>query len=297
MTDEVDEIQHALEELYMPSRWVKRQHSDSAVPHHVEVTSRESERVRKDSSGRLGVKYGEKNGDLVDLFNEEGKSGQMMIYISGGYWQELSGSISSYTVEPLVSAGHVVAVVHYDRAPAVTMDCIMLQIDRAAKWLFDYATEKELKVWMSGHSAGSHLIAMLLSSGWFAGLSYKMRSLVRGVVHLSGVFDLLPVIKTSINRALGMTQSQALKYSPLNMIEEVSRYASHVIHLLVVGEDDSPAFHKQTEEYRQQLVSREMVVLSSVVKGEDHFSLVEKLQDDQYSLTKDILRLLDGVYG
>ena len=39
-------------------------------------------------------------------FGEEGREPVMMLYISGGYWQELSGDISSYTVQPLVTAGH-----------------------------------------------------------------------------------------------------------------------------------------------------------------------------------------------
>ncbi len=41
----------------------------------------------------------------------------IFVYFSGGYWQELSGDVSAYPVEPLVKAGVVVAVVDYDRAP------------------------------------------------------------------------------------------------------------------------------------------------------------------------------------
>ena len=55
---------------------------------------------------RLGLKYGPGDGDKVDIFGEEGGEPVMMLYISGGYWQELSGEISAYTVQPLVSAGH-----------------------------------------------------------------------------------------------------------------------------------------------------------------------------------------------
>ena len=58
------------------------------------------------SDKRLGLKYGPGDGDKVDMFGEEGGEPVMMLYISGGYWQELSGEISAYTVQPLVTAGH-----------------------------------------------------------------------------------------------------------------------------------------------------------------------------------------------
>ena len=82
---------------------------------HCEVTSEESRRVRDTlADKRLGLKYGPGDEDKVDLFGEEGREPVMMLYISGGYWQELSGDISAYTVQPLVAAGH--------RCPCVTHD-------------------------------------------------------------------------------------------------------------------------------------------------------------------------------
>lgn len=71
------------------------------------MTSEESRRVRDNlADRRLGLKYGPGDGDKVDLFGEAGSQTVMMLYISGGYWQELSGEISAYTVQPLVTAGH-----------------------------------------------------------------------------------------------------------------------------------------------------------------------------------------------
>ena len=82
---------------------------------HCEVTSEESRRVRDTlADKRLGLKYGPGDEDKVDLFGEKGREPVMMLYISGGYWQELSGDISAYTVQPLVAAGH--------RCPCVTHD-------------------------------------------------------------------------------------------------------------------------------------------------------------------------------
>merc|ERR1719225_113725 len=50
------------------------------------------------SDRRLGVRYGPGPGDTVDMFGEvASSSGSLMVYVSGGYWQELTGDISAYT--------------------------------------------------------------------------------------------------------------------------------------------------------------------------------------------------------
>eukprot|EP00092_Neocalanus_flemingeri_P082997 GFUD01104109.1.p1 GENE.GFUD01104109.1~~GFUD01104109.1.p1 ORF type:complete len:294 (+),score=106.62 GFUD01104109.1:76-957(+) len=283
-----------MEELYMPSKWVIRVPVEQAVPLHVKVTIEESKRVRSNVRGRLGVKYGPETGDVVDMFNEECSSKQVVVYLSGGYWQELSGDISAYTVAPLVSAGHCVAVVNYARAPEQDMGGIVGQVERAGAWLVRYAKERGLSVWLAGHSAGSHLCAMLLSSGWYQGLPHQDRNIVRGVIHLSGVFDLLPILSTSVNFPLKMTRLDAEMFSPLqqgNMDRLVT--AKHLQHWVVVGENDSPAFKEQAEKYVGELEGRGCQVAFTVQPSEDHFSLVERLMEDQYSLTLQVLAFIN----
>ena len=41
----------------------------------------------------------------------------IVVYVTGGYWSELSGELSAYTVGPMYAEGIVTAVLHYDRAP------------------------------------------------------------------------------------------------------------------------------------------------------------------------------------
>jgi len=289
------EIDAELEKLYIPSKWVVRIPVGEAVPQHVKITVEESVRVRNTMAGRLGVKYGSGAGDVVDLFNEDCATKDMMVYLSGGYWQELSGEISAYTVAPLVSAGHCVAVVNYDRAPSQDMAGILGQVERAAAWLVRYARERGLSVWLSGHSAGSHLCAMLLSSGWYEGLPHLDRSIIRGVVHLSGVFNLLPLLKTSINSPLMMNKFDAEQFSPSQQLNlDRLSTAKHLHYLVVVGENDSPAFMQQAEQYVEELRTRGFRVAFTVQEEEDHFSLVERLMDVNYSLTKQILDFMQA---
>ena len=89
------------ERLYMPSKWVVRVAEDQAVPLHVKVVTEESARLKESvEDKRLGVVFGPSEGDRLDICGEEtGRTGKIMVFISGGYWQEMSGEISSFTVQ------------------------------------------------------------------------------------------------------------------------------------------------------------------------------------------------------
>ena len=89
------------ERLYMPSNWVVRVAEDQAVPLHVKVVTQESARLKKSVlDKRLGVVFGSSQGDRLDIYGEEsGRAGKIMVFISGGYWLEMSGEISSFTVQ------------------------------------------------------------------------------------------------------------------------------------------------------------------------------------------------------
>ena len=46
------------------------------------------------------------------------------------------------------------------------------------------------KIFLSGHSAGAHLCAMVFASPWFGNLPNETKSLFAGVFYFAGVYDL-----------------------------------------------------------------------------------------------------------
>ena len=65
-----------------------------------------------------------------------------------------------------------------------------------------------------GHSAGGHLTAEMLARDW-SGFAGVPADLVQRGYAISGVFDLAPLIGTSINEAVGLTSGTARVASPL----------------------------------------------------------------------------------
>jgi arylformamidase len=94
--------------------------ADEVVTEHVRFVTEESSRIRTGSiPARLGVPYGDSDRERVDIFGTDlPDDSPIFVYISGGYWQMMSGEISAYVVEPMYEANIVTVVVDYARAPA-----------------------------------------------------------------------------------------------------------------------------------------------------------------------------------
>lgn len=82
----------------------------------------------------------------ADLNFIEFSDAPIFIYIHGGYWQEpIDKSISAYTVQPFVDAGHKVIVLDYDLCPNITLEQLVNQIQRAGIFIVNYATSMGTK--------------------------------------------------------------------------------------------------------------------------------------------------------
>src|SRR3546814_2319497 len=93
-------------------------------------------------------------------------SSDLHMFIHGGYWRSRDKREYSFLAKPLVEAGAAVAIVNYDLCPAVTLDEVVRQLRAACCWLYDHAADygrDPERLHVSGHSAGSHLTAMMLA--------------------------------------------------------------------------------------------------------------------------------------
>jgi arylformamidase len=88
---------------------------------------------------------------------------------------------------------------------------------------------------VSGHSAGGHLTACLMAR------PEALRFPVRAAMPISGLFDLEPLVPTSINTALSMDEDEARKLSPIAWPTP-----SHGHLIAVVGEAESSEFLRQS---------------------------------------------------
>ncbi len=102
----------------------------------------------------------------------------------------------------------------YDLCPQVPMAAIVEQTRQAILHLWRKTGRRVIPF---GHSAGGHLTALALAVNWKAFDPKAPGDLTPGGLAISGLFDLRPLVGTSINTALGLTETEAWRLSPWPM--------------------------------------------------------------------------------
>jgi arylformamidase len=190
----------------------------------------------------LGLAYGPGERERLDLFRPEAGPGwPLALFIHGGYWQALDRSFCSHMARGLLAHGVAVAIPSYDLCPAVPLARIVVQMQAAAAFLFRRHHRRILAI---GHSAGGHLAAMLMATQWPALDATLPPDLVPAGLPISGVFELEPLLPTSIATPLGLTPTEARRLSPRHLPPP----AGAVLHA-VAGGAESGEFLRQTRDF------------------------------------------------
>ncbi|XP_068220095.1 kynurenine formamidase [Palaemon carinicauda] len=290
-----------LEKEYSPSKWSKRLGPDDIIPAHVKLANDLSEAARKEVPNRLNLSYGSGEKMVLDVFGEDlpGES-HVLIYVHGGYWQELSKQLSEYVVQPLYRSKIVVVVVEYELAPKGTVASIVEEVQGAILWTCNFAQARGSRgVVLCGHSAGGHLITQGLSAtekgSSTANDFAKYKDLIKGCIPISGVFDLRPLVNTYVNNPLNLTESSAWELSPFAKMSEITRDWPKLKLLVAVGDQESPEFQRQSKEYYQSCLKAGLKAEYILVNSADHFNIVEDLALDEFSLTKKIIEFIQNI--
>ena len=213
------------------------------------------------------------------------------MYIHGGYWQANTKKSSSFVARPLVAAGGHVAVVEYGLCPDVTIDEIVRQCREALAWLYRnvarYGGDPD-RITVSGHSCGGQLVGMAMATDWARFGDDLPADLVKGGVSVSGLFELAPLLDTSINDKVGMDAEAAQRNSPA-FLDPATAAAPLA---LIVGEMESEEFHRQSRDFAVIWGAMGVPVEVTVSPGRDHFTIITGMDDPADPATQAILRQL-----
>jgi arylformamidase len=227
------------------------------------------------------IRYGPAARNSIDLFPGH-HEGPIVVFIHGGYWQSLDGSFFSHCARGLNAHGIAVAVPTYDLCPDVTVDDIIGQMRMALRelaWL-------GRPLLLSGHSAGGHLAACLLATDWQALDPSLPKQLVVAAYTISGLFDLVPLVKTSINKALRLDQITARAASPLFW-----KQPAHGSLDAVVGENESAEYFRQSKTIVEQWSRGGIPTRFGTVPDANHFTAIAPLADPDSAMVARLTQL------
>jgi len=225
----------------------------------------------------LDLGYGPGARHALDLFwPGRARNVPLAVFLHGGYWQMNDRTMFSHLAKGLLAHGVAVALPSYDLCPAVTLAALVEQVRDATAFL---ARRHGQKMLATGHSAGGHLAAMLLATDWAArGLPADT---VKAALPISGLFDLPPLLETTVNTALGLDEAEARRLSPLFYPPP-----GLPIHAVVGGTEGI--------EYTRQArsIAEAWGGTWEAVAGHNHFTIVAPLTDPESALVKRAVGML-----
>jgi arylformamidase len=257
------------------------------VPEHPEILAgwaRDAAAFRASQpKAQLGLRYGDTTRQYLDIFPAAEADAPLALFIHGGYWRAMDPSMHSHVAAGPLSRGVTVAVAGYDLAPQVTIAQIIDQM-RAACLTLWRSHKKRFAVY--GHSAGGHLAACMTATNWTLLDKDAPADLVPSAYAISGVFDLTPLIPTSMNADYRLDDAAARTVSPFYW--PVPR--GHTLDC-VVGALESAEFIRQSRAMADEWAAGEARTHYAEIPGANHFTVIAPLADPASAMTARVTEL------
>lgn len=223
----------------------------------------------------LDLPYGDHARERLDVRPVDAPRGTVL-YLHAGYWQSRDKAQFRFLAPVFNALGWDMALANYPLCPEVGVPRTVESAVQALRQLAHHQLRqgRHGPVVLCGHSAGAHLaveLALRLAAGR---LEIPVR--LAGVVAISGVFDLRPLLHTTLNDKLQLDAAQALACSPC-----LRPQPRAVPALFLVGETETAAFHAQSQDMARAWRAQGNQAQCESVAGADHFSVLQHLADPQ----------------
>jgi len=248
------------------------------VPDHPAVMARwrETAGAARAATPPQQIAYGPGPREVMDLF-EAGPDAPVAVFLHGGYWQALDKDWFSGLAPALAAHGVSLAIPSYDLCPDVRLGVILRQVRTAVEAVRARTGTRPV---VFGHSAGGHMAACMLSEGRAA-----------AAVAISGVFDLAPLIPTSLNEALKLDAAEAAALSPIHWPVPNGSTPGGTVLDCVVGGDESPEFLRQSRMMAELWGAKGVDTRYEALPGLNHFTVLDPLFDADSALVKRVADL------
>ena len=177
-----------------------------------------------------------------------------LLYVHGGYWQELSARQSLFSANDAVKHGLGFASIGYTLAPDISLRAICDEVVAACKAFRQ--TFPATEIILAGSSAGAHLCAWVL---------HHEPQCIDQVILLSGIYDLRPLVDTYINEKVGLSRNEAALLSPVLLPRPLFDHSKLVV---AVAEHDTLTFRDQADRY-----AAHVNVTCTHISNRNHFDL------------------------
>lgn len=265
------------------------------VPEHARIHAAfeaQGDAVLADFDTRLDVSYGPSAEETLDIYLPKGGPTEGMpvnVFLHGGYWYSRHKNDFRFLARGMVPSGAALVVVNYALVPRVNLDEVVRQCRAAVAWTYRNATTfgaDPERIYVSGHSAGGHLVAMMMTTGWPAFADGLAANVIKGGAALSGIYDLTPIPLGYMRDTLQFTPEQVARNSPMTLTP-----ATKAPLIVGVGGGESEEFLRQSLEFAEKWgapggIECWMITLDGI----NHFTILGEFADPKSVLTQAVLK-------
>lgn len=262
-----------------------------AFPHfarHGAARAPLNEQVRRDLKSHLDVRYGGHKLHTLDIFPAVSANGKspVHIFLHGGYWRAQDKQNFSFVAGALVPLGITTVVANYELCPESTLDGVVDSALAAFEWtcrnIGGYGGNPA-SISLSGHSAGAHLAAEIMSTNWASrGVD---ASVLHGVTLISGIFDPLPTMSTTVNEQVRLSDEIARRHD----VERRTPLVRCPV-ALIAGAEEPEQWIDQSFRYYHHLRRHAMQPELHVLAAHDHFGILADYLDGEGATVRAIRR-------
>ncbi len=228
---------------------------------------------------RAALPYGPHPREKVDLFLPEGRPAGLVVIVHGGYWRRFDRTDFSHLAAGALALGWAVALPGYPLAPDVRIRAITRSVAAATA---QAAATVPGPVRLVGHSAGGHLVARQVCED--GGLPQAVQARVGGVMAISGLHDLRPLLRLALNADLRLDAAEAVAESPalLTPLPGVRLHAW-------VGDLERPEFVRQSTLVANIWCGLGADTQQTIEIGRHHFDVIDSLADPASALVRAVI--------
>ena len=187
----------------------------------------------------------------------------------------------------LDAGAHFIAV-DFNNALETKGDLMVMadQVRRAVAWAYKNAATfggDPTRLYVSGHSSGAHLAAVVLTTDWPRAYGLPV-NFVKGGLCVSGMYDLYPVSLSARSSYVTFTPSVIEALSPQRHIETLTAPV-----IVAHGTLETPEFQRQSREFAAAAKAAGKSVTFLVGEGYNHFEIQEAMANPDSPVGRGVL--------
>lgn len=211
----------------------------------------------------------------LDVYVPKGaKNFPVMLFVHGGTWQSGSKDLYGALGQTFAKQGIGTVVINYrlsTREGNVKHPDHIHDVAKAFAWTKDniskYGGNKE-RLFVSGHSAGGHLVALLTTDEQYLKAEKCTVKDIHGVLALSGVYEIIALVPV-FHKAFGKDDAVCKAASPLNHVKE-----NLPPFLVAYGDKDLPTLDLMAEQFGKKLKENKCDCTVLKLDKRDHISII-----------------------